>query len=134
MRMTSAKIWGPYVIVTSVYGVEIMCSSKEMKIIFDGIHHNHTLGLLGNADGDFGTDMKLTDGTLASNTAQFINHYELSRRQECQISKKDVTPSYPKRCPADTKQKCLEMFALYLSPLNNCFDDNNPINYLVSHT
>ncbi|XP_014780170.1 uncharacterized protein LOC106876216 [Octopus bimaculoides] len=130
MKMTSAKMWGPYVVVTSVYGVEIMCSPNEMKIIFDGIHHNHTLGLLGNADGDFGTDMKLTDGTLASNIAQFINHYELSKRQKCQISKKDVTQTYPKHCPAETKQKCLETFALYLSPLNNCFDENNPMNYL----
>ncbi|GAB1606469.1 uncharacterized protein LOC115214893 [Argonauta hians] len=130
MKMTAAKMWGPYVIVTSVYGVEIMCSSSEMKIIFNGIHHNHTIGLLGTADGDFGTDMKLTDGTLAANTAEFINHYELSKESRCQVSKRDLTQSYPRQCSAETKQKCTEMFALYLSPLKSCFDINNPINYL----
>lgn len=132
MKMVTAKMWGPYLIVNSIFGVEITCDPENLKVILDGQHLNNTIGLLGTSDGDLGTDMRLSDGTFAANKAEFINHFELSRKKICQVTAEQLRPkSQTSKCSDEIRKRCMETFASYKSPFLKCFLTVNPKYFLV---
>lgn len=132
MKMVTAKMWGPYLIVNSIFGVEISCDPENLKVILDGQHLSNTIGLLGTSDGDLGTDMRLSDGTFAANKAKFINHFELSRKKICQVTPEQLKPkSQTRKCSDEIRKRCMETFASYKSPFLKCFLTVNPKYFLM---
>lgn len=132
MKMVTAKMWGPYLIVNSIYGVEISCDPDNLQVILDGHHLNNTIGLLGTFDGDLGTDMRLPDGSYAGNRADFINHFELSHMQSCRLTPEQLEPKGQRsRCSDKIRKQCIDTFASYKSPFLKCFLTVNPKYFLM---
>ena len=130
--MITAKMWGPYLIVNSIFGVEISCDPENLKVILDGPHLNNTIGLLGTADGDQGTDLRLSDSSYAANKADFINHFELSHKKVCQLTPDQLKHQGQKsRCSDEIRKRCFDTFASYKSPFLKCFLTVNPKYFLV---
>jgi len=123
---------GPWVNVTSIYGIKLNCNSHRFlcKVSLSSWYHGKTRGLLGNLDREARTDRVKPDGRNSTGLIDFVNAYEVTGRQECQINRFNYPDFAVAGCNYNSQvileQQCMEYFSGEESPLRAAFEVVSP--------
>ncbi|XP_038049527.1 uncharacterized protein LOC119723087 [Patiria miniata] len=133
---------GPWVNVTSTYGIKLFCNSERFlcTISLSSWYHGKTRGLLGNLDREARTDRIKPNGENATSLIDFINAYETTDRPQCQITRYNHPASDILGCNEENrnilKAQCAEYFSEDNSPLQAAFEMLSPTEWkqeCISH-
>jgi len=123
---------GDYVNVTTVYGISVLCDSKNFNCMFNisGWYRNKTIGLLGTNDNEPSNDWRKRSGQNATNISDFLNSYEVSSLASCKKRPNrggnaaiwDRSSS----CNDPESPLCEILFKNSQSPFAACFDQIKP--------
>jgi len=110
---------GPWVNVTTKYGITINCHEKHflctMKL--SSWYHGKTQGLLGTFDREVHNDMRKPDGTNATTLIEFINAYEVTGHSYCKIAPgRNTLPTLTGTCDEPVSAKIQVCEDLFMNP------------------
>jgi hypothetical protein len=122
---------GDWVNVTTVYGLSLLCDSKNLNCLVNisGYYHNKTLGLLGTNDNEPSNDWRKRNGRNATNIIDFVNSYEVSGLSSCKKNPGrgiNRIEWYEVPCNNPESPLCDILFKSDKSPFRPCFDKVNP--------
>ncbi|XP_002734473.1 uncharacterized protein LOC100370756 [Saccoglossus kowalevskii] len=122
---------GDWVNVTTVYGISLLCDSKNLNCLVNisGWYHNKTLGLFGTNDNEANNDWRKRDGSNATNVVDFINSFEVSGLRSCKKNPSRYVNTIGRdeaSCNSPVSPMCDILFKSKQSPFEPCFSKVNP--------
>ncbi|XP_077982064.1 uncharacterized protein LOC144437068 [Glandiceps talaboti] len=128
---------GDYVNVTTVYGISLLCDSKNFNCMVNisGWYRNKTLGLLGTSDNEPSNDWRKRDGRNTSNIIDFLNSYEVSGNPSCKKNPgrdPNYIGWYDRPCNSPPSPLCEVLFKSHQSPFAPCFDEIKPEPFMTA--
>ncbi|CAM9622684.1 unnamed protein product [Lampetra fluviatilis] len=120
---------GDLVLVETSAGASVRIDTVRRTFLFElsGWYHGRTLGLLGTNDHEPTTDMMISNGFQASDTAAFFSSWEMTGASECASVR--VVPSSRRQLSSPRCKHLLDKMNTS-SPFNPCFKELDPSEFL----
>jgi len=132
---------GPWVNVTTKYGITINCHEKHflctMKL--SSWYHGKTQGLLGTFDREIDNEMRKSDGTNATTIIEWVNEYEVTGHSYCKIPPgRNVFPTRSGTCDEPASSMITVCENLFMDPISQFAEafnkiDNGPFFEMCNH-
>lgn len=108
--------------VTDDFKVVVDLKNEITTLSISGWYFGRTQGMFGTFNRESYDDWKLPNGKTTHDIYEFINNYELSGKNKCQVK----ATTKKSKCNKQPSYKCHQLFKRETSPLANFFETVNP--------